>query len=403
VSARQDLLEIDRALSVIYDVGAGNQQVSTLSLLRRSDYPAALTALRSVLDARLPGSVSDLVSLEAAIGELDNCALALAQPGNAEARNLVRAAMAARSADIADAITIAVNTSASASAARSALQAYESNAAVRQALEAGGQSAALERARGKILQLASAEEKSRLEAEKQAALEAERDRLPPTTSKPGFDYERVRRAVMFISNDKERTRGSGFVVAPGYVVTNSHVVGSSRDVYVIPNNSGYADALAAKVVAKDDRRDLAVLSVPGLKGKVVALAGLDPAIGGAAYALGFPGVADSLFTDEQVRYDDMIASVTNGIVSRVVDGSAGLLSGMANSHLVQHTADIAPGNSGGALVDACHRVIGVNSLYTKDPTRKTTQEVAFSISSLEVISFLKESGVTPQVDTSTCK
>ncbi|MBK8200574.1 MAG: hypothetical protein IPK75_19740 [Acidobacteria bacterium] len=132
---------------MIYDVGAGNQQVSTLSLLRRSDYPAALTALRSVLDARLPGSVSDLVSLEAAIGELDNCALALAQPGNAEARNLVRAAMAARSADIADAITIAVNTSASASAARSALQAYESNAAVSQALEAGGQSAALERAR----------------------------------------------------------------------------------------------------------------------------------------------------------------------------------------------------------------------------------------------------------------
>lgn len=403
VRAREELLQIDRSLSGIYDVAVGNRRLAGLTSLRQSDLPMALTTLDQALGSGLPGSVADLISLEAAAGELDTCAQALGLPASGLARQSVRDAMTRRAGDIASSIRLAVNTSSGSVAARSALQAFESNAAVREALEKGGQASVLEDARGKILQIASAEEKARIAAEKQAALEAERDRLPPTTSRPGFDYERVERAVMFISNYKAKTRGSGFIVAPGYVVTNSHVVGSSKEVDVIPNNAGYEDGLPATVIAKDNRRDLALLSVPGLKGKVLALASVDPPISGAVYALGFPGVADHLFSDSQIVYGDMQASVTDGIVSRVVDGDAGLAKGMGLSHLVQHTADIAPGNSGGALVDGCHRVVGVNSLFTLDSDRRTTQEVAFAVSSLEVLDFLKASGVTPQADSSKCK
>lgn len=410
VQAREDLVQIDRALSGIYDIQSSGRTLSALTKLKQTDYPNTVRALKDILSLRQPGSVSDLIALEAAAGELDACGTALGLQPASSARESVRSAMIQRAPDIAAAIRIAVNASAGSAAARSTLQTYENNAAVRHALEAAGQTAVLEDARGKILQLAAAEEKARIDAAKQAALEAERDKIPPTTSGAGFDYDRVSRAVMHIRVPTMGS-GSGFVIAPGYVVTNAHVVGNVKDLFVVPNND--SQRYAATVVSLSQQHDLALLNVPGLKAKILALSSATPSVASKVYALGFPGVADGVFNSNQRKYGNSIATVTDGIVSRIVEADAGNVRGLGMSQLVQHSADIAPGNSGGALVDSCHRVVGVNSLYVFDPSRNdkvsrekgefTTREVSVAISSLDLINFLKDAGVTPQLSSGTCK
>jgi S1-C subfamily serine protease len=63
------------------------------------------------------------------------------------------------------------------------------------------------------------------------------------------------------SCDRE-VEGSGFVFAPGHVMTNAHVVAGVRSPTV--QVAGTGRALPARVVAYDSRRDVAVLQVPGL-------------------------------------------------------------------------------------------------------------------------------------------
>lgn len=78
--------------------------------------------------------------------------------------------------------------------------------------------------------------------------------------------------------------GSGWIVAPGLVVTNAHVVaGVNRPEVDRRDDNGYR----ARVVSFDAHNDVAILRVPGLTGKPLGLA--DPGRGESAALLGFPG------------------------------------------------------------------------------------------------------------------
>jgi len=79
--------------------------------------------------------------------------------------------------------------------------------------------------------------------------------------------------------------GSGWVAAPGEVVTNAHVVAGERDTTVEPG--GHAPTLPARVLAYDPREDIAVLGVPGLEKPALELVG-DPQAGEAGAILGYP-------------------------------------------------------------------------------------------------------------------
>jgi S1-C subfamily serine protease len=80
--------------------------------------------------------------------------------------------------------------------------------------------------------------------------------------------------------------GSGWVVAPGRVATNAHVVAGADRVTVSVDGTGRERS--ARVVAFDPRRDVAVLQVKDLGAP--ALAQGDPLVSGAVAALaGFPG------------------------------------------------------------------------------------------------------------------
>jgi S1-C subfamily serine protease len=139
--------------------------------------------------------------------------------------------------------------------------------------------------------------------------------------------------------------GSGVIVTPdGYVLTNQHVVHRAASLSIKLIDS---DKIEARVIAEDASTDLAVLRARTSGLPAVSLLTKDPLrVGQLVVAIGNP------FGFE--------ATVSAGVISahgRTLRGGDGrLIEGV-----VQHTAPLNPGNSGGPLVDARGRVVGINT------------------------------------------
>ncbi|HEY0115621.1 MAG TPA: serine protease, partial [Allosphingosinicella sp.] len=179
--------------------------------------------------------------------------------------------------------------------------------------------------------------------------------------------------------------GSGFAVAPNRIVTNAHVVAlavSDPDnvrIGVVPSEG--SEATAARIIAVDPARDLALLEIQQGSIPVVPLfiARLQP--GMAVAALGYPGNVD-MATAQSIQ--DYIRPLPP---TRSMGNYSDLRQGDSGPTLV-HTADIARGHSGGPLVDACGRVIGVNRMITRNDMGDSTFGFAIPVGLL--VDFLRE-------------
>jgi S1-C subfamily serine protease len=398
--ARDDLLRIDRQLADLYDPVSGKAQMQLRYRLRGQTLPAAQSALIDLLAGGQPSSVNDLLALESVAPDLDNCAAALRQPPGFSAQTLVRTALGYRAGELASAMLASVAGAGDSAAARSALQQFESNPAVRLALASGGKSSAFTTARTRITQLATAENKARLAGVRAAAAQVAADSVPPTTASGGrFQVGRVSNSVVWVRN-VGKSMGSGFVVAPGIVVTNVHVIEDYSSVYVVQDGKDKFDEknqLEATVVAQYPLHDVAVLRVKNLQARVLAISTREPARGSEAWTVGFPGLGES--ADQQ---DEAIATVTRGIVSRVFTGEAVTSNGNGQTKLVQTDAMFLPGNSGGALFDSCHRVIGITSQATPD-TKNPGLEIRSAIAGVLLPELLRQAGVNPTVSSAVCR
>lgn len=131
--------------------------------------------------------------------------------------------------------------------------------------------------------------------------------------------------------------GSGWVAAPGVVVTNAHVVAGEHDTTV--QLGGNPPNLAAHAIAFDPHDDIAILRVPGLSARPLTLEA-HPRTGTSVAILGYPldGPFDAepgrLGSTEVVNTEDAYG---NGPVQRSITSLRGL---------------VRPGNSGGPMVDA---------------------------------------------------
>ena len=142
-----------------------------------------------------------------------------------------------------------------------------------------------------------------------------------------------------------KSSGTGFIIDPsGIVVTNNHVVtgNASLEVYV----DGKDKPVSAKVLGVSECSDLAVIDLEGDGYPFLAWSDKDPKVGLEVRAAGFP-LGDPEFT------------MTNGIISKAE--AAGDTNWASVDSVVEHDANIQPGNSGGPLVDAATgKVVAVN-------------------------------------------
>ena len=155
---------------------------------------------------------------------------------------------------------------------------------------------------------------------------------------------RVARAITpaVVSVSQDEGSGSGIIVdKSGVVLTNAHVVGSSRTVQV-----GLADGrtLEGQVLGRDPSVDVAVVRVPAQSLPTAPIGDSDRLeVGQSAIAIGNPLGLER--------------TVTAGVVSAVNRNPRGI----SLDGLIQTDAAISPGNSGGPLVDSHGRVIGINT------------------------------------------
>ena len=153
---------------------------------------------------------------------------------------------------------------------------------------------------------------------------------------------------IFPRQQENVSTGSGFVLdEKGHILTNAHVVANSTDVRV-----SFSDhrTVSARVIGKDPDTDLAVLAVSPKKGPALHPLALGDSstvrVGDPTVAIGNP------FGLER--------TLTTGVVS-ALQRRITAPSGFAIEDVIQTDAALNPGNSGGPLLDATGRVIGVNS------------------------------------------
>jgi S1-C subfamily serine protease len=137
--------------------------------------------------------------------------------------------------------------------------------------------------------------------------------------------------------------GSGWIAAPGVVVTNAHVVAGETDTTVTP--FGSSASLDAVAVHYDPTNDLALLRVNGLAGTPLTLA---PQVrsGTPGAVLGYP--ENGPFTVTPAR-----AGSTGPVISQDSYGR-----GPVTRQVTSLRGEVHSGNSGGPLVDGAGRVLG---------------------------------------------
>jgi S1-C subfamily serine protease len=144
-----------------------------------------------------------------------------------------------------------------------------------------------------------------------------------------------------------KSLGSGFVLdRAGHIVTNFHVIRGAQKVQV--SFSGQ-DQLPATVVGKDRSTDLAVLKIDAHARALTPLPLGDSdavRVGDSVYAIGNPF--------------GLTRTLTTGVVS-AVQRQIFAPNGVPIDSAIQTDAAINHGNSGGPLIDAAGRVIGVTS------------------------------------------
>ena len=169
--------------------------------------------------------------------------------------------------------------------------------------------------------------------------------------------QQARPAVLQViaESDASVSTGTGFVLnEEGYVATNDHVVAGATS-FALRQGGHRA---SADLIWSSTALDLAILRMrdrlAGIEAVTLALSSPEENSDQNVLAVGFPGVSDEL----AVPAATVEPTSTPGEVSRFFKGTWGEGETL---QIVQHTAAINSGNSGGPLFDACGRVIGVNT------------------------------------------
>lgn len=176
------------------------------------------------------------------------------------------------------------------------------------------------------------------------------------------------------------SNGTGFVIAPGYVLTNRHVIEGATELTILDPNDREKH-LSATVIAESEDPDLALLRCDDLASDSLALAETMPRRGSEIMVLGYPG--GSLLGLELKSTRGQITSAADP----KLEGGAFLFD-----------ANVNPGNSGGPVIDKEGKVVGVVVAIVRTSSVGTAYSVGIPME--RVWPFLEEHlpDVEPEAD-----
>jgi len=168
--------------------------------------------------------------------------------------------------------------------------------------------------------------------------------------------EKASQSVVRVDARRGRA-GTGIVWDPGLVLTANHVVEQEEDIEVVVDDK----SAKASLVGRDPATDLALLKVDGLSAPAMPRAKVsDLKPGQIVLAIGRPGSLKATF----------------GTISAVSSSWRGWR-GSEIEHLIQTNAPLYPGFSGGPLIDADGRAVGMNSwVFGRGDGRAIAMDVA---------------------------
>lgn len=146
--------------------------------------------------------------------------------------------------------------------------------------------------------------------------------------------------VSIIMQDKFKqplSLGSGFIIEKGKVVTNVHVIKGAAYGEIIEDDTKTTHKIVG-YTSIDNKNDLVILSVPSLTKSGISIVNEIPSVGEKIYAIGNP--------------KGLAGTISDGIVSGIRE--------IGSNKLIQITAPISPGSSGGPVVNQNGEVIGVS-------------------------------------------
>jgi len=174
----------------------------------------------------------------------------------------------------------------------------------------------------------------------------------------------------------KKSHGTGFFVTySGHILTNNHVVDGCRSLAL-------RNGTRLTFISSDPTADLALVRADVSPASVAVLrSGPAPRLGDSVVAFGYP-------------LEDILSSAGNVSVG-ILSATSGFRD---NPGLVQISAPVQPGNSGGALLDSSGHVIGVivsklDALVMARETGDVPQNVNFAIHWSQVRAFLDTQGI----------
>ena len=214
----------------------------------------------------------------------------------------------------------------------------------------------------------------------------------------------------------EGSWGTGFFVGnegedPQYLVTNFHVIDdfvnyNSGQLTKYYTDDGQELAVRSKIrayyssseyeelypVEYDEIKDVAVLKLANPTSKRHPLPLLipdDSMVSSTVYAVGFPGLSENAFAGATTSFSASDASVTSGIISRLI-----IEEGTGENH-IQLDCDVKHGNSGGPLVNENGEVLGVNTWGVTGS--QTGEELNYAVNINEVIPLLNRNSIDYEI------
>ena len=215
------------------------------------------------------------------------------------------------------------------------------------------------------------------------------------------ERDEVRESVVRIEVEHAQgtRQGTGFVINDKRTIaTNNHVIEGAKAIWVTFLANGKPTSIPGRLIATDPVKDMAIIeTATDIFGEPVVLADYDTNPPAKVTAIGYPVAAD--FVAGGLLPTIMLEpSYSVGTVARIVS-NAKMLGG---AKLIQHTAAVNPGNSGGPLFDDCGRVIGINTLRTPPKEFDYAQGIFFAVDIRELHTMLEENVIKAITSTKPC-